>query len=247
MIGKVSIGKSFGGVVRYVMEKDQAEVLDMSGVRSENPTVATRDFNAIRSQKPEIKNAVWHTSISFAEADKLTNEDMKKIAADYLEKTGLDKHQYLVVRHHDTIHEHIHIVSNRVGYDGAVASDKWCKNRTANICDKLEVKYGLTIARDQGRQKVISEDKIQAIKEVKSEIKSAILECLDKGVNNFKNLKAELEEKSIQMNLQIQTTGRVNGISFEKDGIALKGSAIDKSFSYRKLSNQMNMNKGLLK
>ncbi len=245
MIGKVSIGKSFGGVVRYVMEKDHAEVLDMSGVRSENPTVATKDFNAIRSQKPEIKNAVWHTSISFAEADKLTNEDMKKIASDYLEKTGLDKHQYLVVRHHDTAHEHIHIVSNRIGYDGAVASDKWCKNRTANVCDKLEVKYGLTIARNQGKPKVVSQDKIKVIKEVKNKVKSAIQECLDKGVHDFKSLKVELGKKSIEMNLQIQTTGRVNGISFEKDGIAIKGSAIDKSYSYRGLSKQMEMNKGI--
>ncbi|XOV92102.1 MAG: relaxase/mobilization nuclease domain-containing protein [Bacteroidota bacterium] len=245
MIGKVSIGKSFGGVVRYVMEKDYAEVLEMSGVRGENPTVATRDFNAIRSQKTEIKNAVWHTSISFAQADKLSNEDMKKIAGDYLENIGLDKHQYLMVRHHDTAHEHIHIVSNRIGFDGSVASDKWCKNRTANICDKLEVKYGLTIARNQGRSKVVSEDKVQVIKQVKNKVKSAILECLDKGVHDFKSLKAELGKKSIEMNLQIQTTGRVNGISFEKDGIAIKGSAIDKSYSYRGLSKQMDMNKGL--
>ncbi|XOV94601.1 MAG: relaxase/mobilization nuclease domain-containing protein [Bacteroidota bacterium] len=247
MIGKVSIGKSFGGVVRYVMEKDQAEVLDMSGVRAENPTVATRDFNAIRAQKKEIKNAVWHTSISFAQADKLSNAEMKNIAHDYLEKIGLDKHQFLMVRHHDTSHEHIHIVSNRVGFDGAVASDKWCKNRTANVCDKLEEKYGLTVARKQGRSKVISEDKIQVMKQVKIRVKSAIQECLDRGVKDFKSLKQELGKKSIQMNLQIQTTGRVNGISFEKDGIAIKGSAIDKSYSYRGLSKHMEINKGIVR
>ncbi|MEQ9404337.1 MAG: relaxase/mobilization nuclease domain-containing protein [Cyclobacteriaceae bacterium] len=243
MIGKVSIGKSFGGVVRYVMEKEDAEVLDQSGVRTENAVVATQDFNAIRAQKQEIKNAVWHTSISFAQDDDLTSEEMTKIARDYLKETGLHDNQYLIVRHHDTKHEHIHIVSNRVGYDGHVVSDKWSKNRTAHTCDSLEEKYGLTVAKLQGRSKVVSEDKVLVKRQLKEELKTAIEASLQNGASNFKTLKAQLQERGINLELQIQSTGRVNGISFKKDGVAIKGSAIDRSYSYRGLASKLGQNK----
>ena len=243
MIGKVSIGKSFGGCVRYVMEKDNAQVLDQSGVRSQSAVMATRDFNAIRRENPDVKNAVMHTSISFAHQDKVSDDMMVNIGKDYLEKMDLQDRQYLMVRHRDTKHEHMHIVINRVGYDGEVASDRWCKNRTARACDQLEVKYGLTIARQQNKVKDIAMDKIPIKKRIKSQIKSEIEKSLHKGINNMNQLKSELSKNKISMKVQTQSTGRINGLSFEKDGLAFKGSSISKDFSYGRLNKQLERNK----
>jgi hypothetical protein len=53
---------------------------------------------------------------------------MLEVAQEYLRKMGLDRHQYIVVRHKDQKHKHLHIVANRVGFHGEVASDKWYKN-----------------------------------------------------------------------------------------------------------------------
>lgn len=36
MIGKIKKGKSFGGCIRYVMGKDNAEIIDSDGVLLEN-------------------------------------------------------------------------------------------------------------------------------------------------------------------------------------------------------------------
>jgi len=236
MIGQVTIGKSFGGVVRYVLEKDQAEILDEWGVRSSNAILVTQDFNAIRMQKPNLKNAVWHTSISFAYDDSLSKEKLISIGKDYLEKIGLDEHQYLMVRHHDTKHEHIHIISNRVGFEGELASDKWCKNRTAQICDLLEEKYQLTVARDQGKNNTIINDRIPLKKQIKNQIKEAIAGSLSHGISDFDHLTDELKTHGIELLFHIQKTGRVNGISFRCKGVTFKGSAIDKSFSYGRLA-----------
>lgn len=239
MIRQVTIGKSFGGVVRYVMEKDQAEVLDQSGVRSNNSVNATRDFNMIRNQRSGIKNAVWHTSISFAYADKLTRENMVAIGKDYLENIGLKDHQYLLVRHQDTQHEHIHIISNRVGFNGELADDKWCKNRTAHVCDMLEEKYGLTIARKQGRNKGLLNDKVPVRKAVKNKIKSAISRGLESGIKDYEELKFYLKERGIEMAFQVQGTGRINGVTFKYKDMSFKGSAIDKSFSFKRLAKRL--------
>jgi len=242
MIGKVSIGKSFGGVVRYVMEKAGAEVLDMEGVIGLDAASATGDFNAIRRQHASVKNAVWHTSISFAYQDEVSNQTMLKIAHRYLEEIGLKDHQYLIVRHHDTQHEHLHIVSNRIGYNGEIISDKFCKNRTASVCDRLEEEFRLTVAREQGRGKKTVPDKLPIKRRVKAEIRMEIEGLLRVGISSFDRLKEELAKAGIETRLQVQRTGRVNGITFSKDDIAIKGSAVDKEFSYGRLKQKLDQN-----
>lgn len=242
MIGKVSIGKSFGGCVRYVLEKEGAEVLEEYGVRSRDAVVATQDFNAVRRENPKIKNAVWHTSISFAQQDVLDNKKMAAIARDYLKKMSLSGNQYLVVRHVDTRHEHMHVIVNRVGFDGKTVSDRWCKNRTANVCDKLEVKYGLTVAREQGNRRQPG-DKVPMVKQAKADIRDAVEGQLQKGVSTMEKLKEELAKEGISLVVKVQSTGRVNGVSFGKDGIALKGSAVAKEFSYGRLTKLLAQNK----
>ncbi len=234
MIGKAIIGKSFGGCVKYVMNKDTAELLDSQWVRTENAKLATADFNAIRQQNTKLKKAVWHATLSFAYPDKVDNQLMLQIAKEFIDKLGLSSTQYLIVRHRDTDHQHLHIVANRVQPNGNVVSDSYCKNRSAKACNELEEKYQLVVARHQKR-KFISNDKIPPIRKAKQEIHLAILHCLDRGIKNLAQLHLALLEHGIEMRIQEQSTGRVNGISFSKDGISIKGSSIDKSLSYGRL------------
>lgn len=241
MIGQVSIGKSFGGVVRYVIEKNGAKVLDQFGVRSQSPALATQDFNLIRTQRSGVKNAVWHTSISFAYEDKVNEQLMIKIGREYLDKISLRDHQYLMVKHRDTKHEHIHIISNRIGFNGDVVTDKWCKNRTASICDSLEEKYGLTVARKQ-RNKSRIHDKVPLKKQVKNDLHLMITQALKKGTTSFDLFEAQLKSKNVEVLYQIQKTGRVNGISFKHRNLTLKGSSIDKSFSYKRIAKSLDQN-----
>jgi type IV secretory pathway VirD2 relaxase len=65
----------------------------------------------------------YHTSVNFPPHDNLKDEQMVAIAKDYLEAMGFDQHQYAIFRHFDADHPHIHILVNRIGYDGAVLSD----------------------------------------------------------------------------------------------------------------------------
>ena len=242
MIGKVSIGKTFGGCVHYVMEKERAEVLDEKGVRIQNAIVATQDFNRIRLQNPKIQTAVWHTSISFAYEDKVNNKLMRKIAKEYVNRIGLKDHQYLVVRHNDSRHQHLHIVANRVGYDGSVTSDKWCKNRTARLCDHLEQEYQLTVAR-QHRRRDLSLDKITGKHRTKLEIRQDIQDLLDHGITSLNLLMRSLVKKGVETKLYKRRNGKAYGISFRKHNIAFKGSTIHRDLSYAKLERRLGLNR----
>jgi hypothetical protein len=167
---------------------------------------------------------------------------MNRVAKDFIDKMEIGDFQYLIVRHNDTAHEHMHIISNRIGFKGELASDKWCKNRAAKACDELEETYGLTVARYQQNKKDVRLDKVPVIKRAKEAIRGAIQDGLDRGVDDLDEFIEVLSKKGIGVKIKKQSTGRINGISFEKDGLAFKGSAISRAFSYGRLNKQLEEN-----
>ena len=122
MIGKIMKGSSYGGTVRYVMSKDNAEIIASDGVLLENNREITDSFNYQRMLNPKIKRPVGHIALSFKPEDKpkLTNEFMAKIAMEYMEMIGINNTQFILVRHHNTDNPHCHLIYNRIGYNGKV-------------------------------------------------------------------------------------------------------------------------------
>jgi type IV secretory pathway VirD2 relaxase len=72
---------------------------------------------------------------------------MVGIALEYLDKMGYQNTQFIIARHHDTDHPHIHLVINRIDNDGKRISDKNERFRSTQVCMELTKKYGLYIAK----------------------------------------------------------------------------------------------------
>ena len=64
-----------------------------------------------------------HVSLSAAPGEHLTDAQWIAIGQRYLRGMGLDYNQYLITRHDDTEHEHVHLLVNRIRFDGTVTSD----------------------------------------------------------------------------------------------------------------------------
>lgn len=58
MIGKIKKGKSFGGCIRYVMGKDNAEIIGSDGVLLGNNREIADSFNCQCLLNPKIKQPV---------------------------------------------------------------------------------------------------------------------------------------------------------------------------------------------
>jgi len=101
-----------------------------------------------------ISKPVAHISLNFSAQDKerLTDAIMAGIAVEYLKKMGYGNTQYIIARHSDREHPHIHLVINRIDNDGKRISDKNEKFRSTKVCMELTQKYGLYIA--QGKENV---------------------------------------------------------------------------------------------
>ncbi|MET3981261.1 hypothetical protein ABIB62_003661 [Mucilaginibacter sp. UYP25] len=238
MIGKVITGRSFGGCIRYVVQKHDAVVLDAAGVRMQQVNQIINDFNLQRKYNPNLGKAVGHIALSWSvnDAAKLNDDVMVTLAKEYLQKMKIQDTQYLIVKHRDKDHPHIHIVYNRVSNNGKTISDNFQKQRNVQVAKELTLKHGLYLSSGKervNRQQLKGEDKIKY--ELFDAIKTA-----SKKVKNIKDLKQVLAKQGIATHLKFKSgTTEVQGISFSKGEYKFKGSEIDRSLSYAKLNQDI--------
>ena len=144
MIGKISKGEGFKGCVNYVLGKPEARLLVAEGVLTDSIQTITDCFQAQRMMKPNIRQPVGHISLSYAPEDtpRMTDEMLVSLAKEYMQKMGIKDTQYIIARHNDQKHPHVHIVFNRVNNNGRTISDKNDCYRNVKVCKELKEKYG---------------------------------------------------------------------------------------------------------
>lgn len=237
MIGKIVTGKSFGGAVEYVLKKEKARLLDSDGVDTESIRAIIDDFNFQRKARREIAKVVGHISLSFHKDDtpKLTDERMRELAAAYMERMGIVDTQYIVARHTDTEHPHLHIIYNRVKYDRTLVLDKHERRRNVKVCKQLKRQYGLTFS--NGKEHVNTE-RLHGADRVRQELFDAITRIFPK-CDRITDLSAKLKRQGIGVQFIHRSNDpkkAVQGVTFTKDGLTFKGSQVDRKFSYAGLS-----------
>jgi hypothetical protein len=161
---------------------------------------------------------------------------MVEIAKAYLDKMKIQDTQVLMVRHHDKRHPHLHLVYNRVNNQGKTISDRFQRQNNIKVCKELTLKYGFYLApgkENVNRRQLKGEDKVKY--ELFDAIKSA-----SKQVKSMDELIRVLRRHGIDTQYKFKSgTKEVQGISFSKDGYKFKGSEIDRSLSYGKLSQEI--------
>lgn len=240
MIAKNIKGKSFKGCVNYVMN-DTAELLEAEGVWVDSARDMIRSFAMQRSGRKEIKQPVGHIPISFSPEDKgrMTNDFMLQLAKEYMQEMGVRNTQYIVVRHHNTDNDHLHIVYNRIDYDLKLISVNHDYKRNIKTCKKLKDKYKLTYGKGKEkvkREKLNSPDKVKYL--LYDVIKAILPYC-----TNEKELQDYLQSKGVNVEFKLKrTTEEIEGISFSYDNVSFKGSQIDRNFSFGNLKKEFDKN-----
>ena len=148
MIGKIKKGSGFKGCVNYVLGKEQAVLLHADGVLTESRGDIIRSFCMQTGMNPDLKKPVGHIALSYSAVDapKLTDEKMVQLAQEYMREMKITDTQYIIVRHQDREHPHVHIVFNRIDNNGKTISDRNDMYRNEQVCKKLKTKHGLYFA-----------------------------------------------------------------------------------------------------
>ena len=243
MIAKIIKGAYFGGVISYMLSKEEgkAMVLSCNNIGFTDQNLCAHEFALQASMRPNVQKPVCHTILSFSACDteRLTSEMMVKIANEYLAKMGYGDTQSLIVRHSDRQHPHLHICINRIGNDGKTISDRNEKYRSTKICRELTERYGLTLGEGKkavNRHRLRGEDKLRY--EIFDALKAALLHS-----KNWKDFVADLERQGIATRFKTKgNTDVVQGIIFEKNGCSFSGSKIDRSCSFSRLNAEIERN-----
>jgi hypothetical protein len=241
MVAKIVQGRGFQGAVNYVLNKDKAQLLFADGVRLKDKESIIHSFITQSKLKPKISRPVAHISLDFSAQDKakLTDAFMVGFAQEYMNRMGYNNTQYIISRHHDTDHPHVHLVINRIDNDGKRISDQNEKLRNTKVCLELTKKYGLYIA--SGKENV-KEYRLKEPDKTKYEIYHALQSSIPK-CRNWQQLQTELQKSGIMIDLRKNgSTEQIQGVRFEKNGYGFNGSKIDRSCSYSKISFQLQQN-----
>ncbi len=235
MIAKIHTGNNFGGLVNYANDivKKDAVVVASYGVSLTSNATITASFKAQAKARPGVKNFVGHISLSFSPNDKekVNNDLMAQIAREYMQRMGIVNTQFVVFRHQDQPHPHVHIVYNRVNNDGDAIMGDCNFRKSAAITKALTREYGLTFGKGK---KNVRRERIKY--HLYDTITAALKDCI-----TWQQLRKALSEKGISLDFVRNNDGCVRGVTFTDNEyqVTFSGSKIDRSLSFGKIDKNM--------
>lgn len=237
MIGKQVKGRGFRGVLNYLFGKEGALLIGGNMV-GENPRELSAEFRFSRALNPRVERVVYHASLSVPAYERLDNDKWKEIALDYLNGMGFDDNQYVVVRHTDRDHDHIHIVASRIKLTGECVHDGWDYRRSEQLIRQLERDYQLEAVQpswEKGRRSPTTGEWRQRQRTGEDSVRERLQDYIDEAAADcptMPQLINRLLDEGVDVKVGYTRTGKNKGISYQLDGIAFSGTHLGKEYTF---------------
>ena len=242
MIAKIMKGSDFKGVVYYILNDEKGtQIIDSDGLFLENNDTIAQGFIGQAQMNPRLAKAVGHIALSFSKEDapRLNNTVMAQIAREYMERMGIKNTQYIIGRHFDKEHPHVHIAFNRIDNNGKTISDRNDRFRSERICKEFTKMYGLHFA--NGKEQVKT-DRLREPDKTRYELYQ-ILKTEVSRCKVWNTLLERLERKGVDVQFKYKgQTTEIQGVIFTMNGYRFNGSKVDRQFSYSKIDAALNRN-----
>lgn len=255
---KIKRGKNFAGVVFYALRPASHHKVDPVVVGSNMMGCLAKEliaeFGATKTHRPDVAKPVWHNSLRLPKGESLTAKQWSYIADDYMARMGFSEtHLRCYILHDDEDGQHIHIIASRVSLDaGKLYLGKNENLASTRIIQQLERDYNLTKTKGpkaspaapsptpklkKSRNEMMIEKRTGELCP-KGFIQNALNELLDtrQSITDFVQ---QLVAQNIRPIPNIASTGRMNGFSFEYNGIAFKASQLGKGYSWSALQSRI--------
>ena len=269
MVANIRSGSSPGGALHYNKEKvdkDEAEILYWQKMLEPFDRFGRMDVDAcMASFMPHLEanrrttNTVFHVSLNPSPEDKLTDEQLREIANEYMQKMGYGNQPYIVFKHKDIDRCHLHIVSLRIDENGRKLPHDLEARRSTKITRDMERKYNLHSAIDS--PELHDKKNLQKVDypagNVKQQISSVVRSCLRHyKCSSYRELRTLLEAFNVSVE---ERTGTIDGRNYAgiiygamtDDGYGVgtpfKSSKIGKDVGYQALQKYYERSREQLK
>lgn len=194
MVARITSGATPAGALYYNKDKiDRGEGRFLVAFNTPMQVTDERHFDireALRCFEPYLeanrrtKNPVFHASLNPAPEDRLSNDELRQIAREYMERMGYGAQPCFVFLHEDIERRHIHIVSLRVGLDGRKLAHDFEARRSREILDALERRYGLRPAAEGDAKQTY--DTLSKLDYTKSDLKRQLASLVRSTLHRYR-------------------------------------------------------------
>jgi len=157
MVAKITIPKSIEAALNYnekKVQKGNAVCLHAANYLNEakdmNFFQKLNGFEQLNSLNDRATTKTLHVSLNFDPSEKIADDKLLKIAELYMNKIGFGEQPFIVYKHEDAGHPHIHIVSTTIKADGSrINTHNIGRNQSEKARKEIEQQYGLIKAERQ--------------------------------------------------------------------------------------------------
>lgn len=237
MVCKVRSGKNIKGALNYNEQKVKEGVAECIGAVNfvgEPQQLRFSDkltrFEQLIEKNARAKTNCVHISLNFDVSEKLNQNKLNEIAADYMDKIGFADQPYLVYLHNDAAHPHLHIVTTNIQEHGKrISIHNLGRNQSEIARKEIEDKYGLVKAGSTAKHELHTN--LNKAVYGKSETKRTIDNIVGEVMNRYRfSSLTEFNTVLRQYNVMADR-GKEGMVMYEKNGLRstlldLKGNKV---------------------
>ena len=232
MVAKITFPKRIEAALNYNEQKVQhanAICLHAENYLNENPEMnfyqKLEGFNRLIELNDRATIKTLHVSLNFSPSEKISDSKLVSIASDYMSKIGFGEQPFLVYKHEDAGHPHIHIVSTTIQEDGSrINTHNIGRNQSEKARKEIEEFYGLIKAEKQEKSltqkiKPIAMEKVSYGKqETKQSISNIVAAVFSQyRFSSLPEFNAALKQFNV-----VADRGREEGRIYKKGGLVYR-------------------------
>ena len=242
MIGKGHSIARTGASIGYGwnQEKD-AEVVLKEYLAGDTPEEITEEFKIIQSQNERCINNTLSFILSptIEDGRELSVKDLEELSKKFLKEMNLQNNQSIGFVHRDKEHTHVHIYTNRIGFDGKAYNDSFIGKRSQLAADNVAKELGLTRVRE------VQQEKLQELNPQRLIIKQIYDRVLESRPKSLDEYISKMNTNQVNVVPSINKSNQLQGFRFEYKGINLKGSDVHRSMTGGKIIGDISQNVGI--
>jgi len=225
------------GVAQYVLGKSGAEVVGSNLAYPDDAHAIAAEIRFSCRDSKRLKLTTYHASLAIAPPERLSDDRWHQVARDYLAKMHYGLSPYLVVRHTDTEHDHIHIVAGRFDLStGKRVPDSWDHYNAIEAIRDIEAEYGFELTPKAGsaeRQSptvsMIRHERDTGQPAVKPELQN-LIDDLTGQVNHLDQFADHLEQAGVELHVKpINET--ILGLTYHFKGLYFSASQLGRAYT----------------
>ncbi|WP_349886250.1 relaxase/mobilization nuclease domain-containing protein [Pantoea ananatis] len=258
-MNKIKRGKNFRGVISYTLAPAPHHMTTPMVIGGNLVGITVDELTAefVKTQKlrEDVTKPVWHNSLRLPVGESLTNQQWRSIADDYMKRMGFcDTHLRCYVLHDDEAGQHIHIIASRINVvaDGQLYLGRNENLKSTRVIQELERDHKLAQTKGPSSpskphkkpRKLTRNEEMMQNRTGKKPSKKVIQEAVDAILTFFDTIPIEdfiyeLQKQNISATANIVSTGKMNGFSFQHQGVAFKASQLGKAYSWSNMSKRI--------